>query len=113
MLPKKRRLSAEEVREVLKHGKGVRTGSVSLKYVEKQGLFRAAAVAPKAVAKSAVERNRLRRALYRVLATLPPEEAQVLRNTLGVFFIQRIPTPLTPGLREDISGLLKKLSSHV
>ena len=114
MLPRKRRLSAAEVREVLARGRGVRSGVVSLKYVEKQGFFRAAVVAPKSVARHATERNRLRRALYNTLATLPPEETQNLKNTIAVFFIRNIPSPLTPTLRADITSIIKKLhTSHV
>jgi RNase P protein component len=109
MLPKKRRLTAAEVREVMATGKGVRSGVVSLKYVVKHGLFRAAVVAPKSTAPKATVRNRLRRAVYQILATLPPGEKKMLENTMGVFFVRSIPTPLTPVLRSDISGIVKKL----
>jgi RNase P protein component len=113
MLPHARRLRAAEVRDIIANGKGVRAGAISLKYVEKQGVFRAAAVAPRSVAPRAADRNRMRRALYHVLATLPSAEAQSLRNTHGVFFIRSIPTPLTSTLREDITGIVRKIDHHV
>jgi ribonuclease P protein component len=106
-------LRASEVREIIAAGKSIRAGVVSLKYLEKPGFFRAAVVAPKSVLKGAVERNRVRRALYQVLATLPPGEARALNNTTAVFFIRNAPTPLTSVLRENISGIVKKLPSYV
>lgn len=109
MLPKKRRLSSAEVREVLARGKSIRGSVLSAKYVENKGPFRASAVASKAVAKRAVDRNRLRRALYQALATLPPGLAGALSNTKIVFFIRSVPDPLTPALREDIKGIIGKI----
>jgi RNase P protein component len=114
MLPKKRRLTALQVREVLSAGKGVRGGVVSLKYVAKQGFFGVAVVAPKSVARRAVDRNRLRRALYRTLASLSPAQASALNNAMAVFFIRSVPSPLAPRLKEEITDILKKLpQSHV
>jgi ribonuclease P protein component len=114
MLPKKRRLSSAEVREVLARGKSVRGSVISLKYVVNKGIFRAGVVAPKSVAKRAVDRNRLRRALYQALATLPTAKTQQLSHIMAIFFIRSIPSPLTPALRDDISGILSKIPpSHV
>jgi ribonuclease P protein component len=113
MLPKKGRLSTAEVREIIAQGKSLRSGVISLKYLANKGFFKASAVASKSVAKRAVDRNRLRRALYRVLQTLPPEQILKLRGLSAVFFIRSIPTPLLPTLREDIKGILTKLTPHV
>jgi ribonuclease P protein component len=111
MLPKRRRLSAAEVSEVIKHGRSVRGTLVSIKYVAKQGFFRAAVVAPKAVARKAVERNRLRRALYAALEGLPKDSFQGLT---AVFFIRAIPpSPMAPALRHELSLLAKKTAPHV
>ncbi len=114
MLPKKRRLSSAEVREVIARGKSVRGAVLSLKYVTNKGFFRAAVVVPKSVAKRAVDRNRLRRTLYRSLATLPSPKTQVLNNTMAVFFLRSIPSPLAPALRDDISAIISKIPpAHV
>lgn len=113
MLPKKRRLSAPQVREVLAFGKSLRGGSLSLKYLVKPGLFGAAAIAPKAVARRAVDRNRLRRTLYRTLSTLPPTQKDKLHNMMAVFFIRDTPSPLASVFKEDIVNILTKLPPHV
>ncbi len=109
MLPKKRRLTAAQVKEVLSSGKSVRGVAISLKYVVKPGFFGSAVVAPKAVARLAVDRNRVRRALYRALSSLSPQEAHILQNKMTVFFVRSIPSPLQPTLRAEVVGLLTKL----
>jgi ribonuclease P protein component len=114
MLPKKRRLSSAEVRDVIARGKSVRGTVLSLKYVVNKGFFRAAVVVPKSVAKRAVDRNRVRRALYRTLANLPPPTTHILSHTMAVFFVRSVPSPLTPALRDDISAILNKIPpAHV
>ncbi len=84
MLPKRRRLSAAEVREVIAQGRGRRGEVLSSKNVAKQGPFACAVVVSKKVAKSAVRRNSLRRAVYRALqgATLPQSGHMVLFYTV-------------------------------
>ena len=77
MLPKQARLSAAEVREVLKSGRSLRAGALSIKYT-KAAKAKAAVVVSTKVAKRAVDRNRLRRAGYRALAHLPPRIHAVL-----------------------------------
>ena len=109
MLPKKRRLTAMQVREVLSSGKSLRGVAISLKYVVKPGFFSSAVVTPKAVAGLAVDRNRVRRALYRALSSLPPQEARILQNKMTVFFIKGIPSPLQTTLKAEVVGLLTKL----
>lgn len=114
MLPKKRRLTSAEVREVIAHGSSLRGGVVSLKYVTNKGDFKVAMVASKSVAKRAVDRNRLRRALYRAFTTLPPEAITVLARAHTVFFVRNIPSPLIPALRNDMSAIINKISpTHV
>lgn len=72
MLAKRVRLSAAEVREVIRTGKSARGTGISAKYVAATGP-KVAVVISKKVAKGAVERNRLRRLVYRHLpAPLPP-----------------------------------------
>lgn len=97
MLPKRKRLSAREVREVLKRGKSLRAGAVSARYTEALS-GKAAVVVSSKVAKGAVERNRLRRAGYRALGSPPPRKHVV-------FFIQN--KTLDP---QDIRSVCLKLS---
>lgn len=84
MLPKHKRLSAQGVRDVLKLGRSARGSVLSVKYISGGGPFCAAVVVSKSVAKRAVDRNKLRRAVYHALG-LPPTPA------LGraVFFVQK------------------------
>lgn len=65
--------------------------------------LRSAAVVSKAVAKRAVDRNRLRRALYRALQSLSGEGR-------AVFFVQQIPPPpLSTAFARDLAALQSKL----
>lgn len=97
MLPKRGRLSAAEVREILKSGRSARGGGVSAKYIRAQG-SKAAVVVSKKVAKTAVLRNRLRRAVYAALAALPADRHVV-------FFIQK---PVLD--KAELMSLCSKLS---
>jgi ribonuclease P protein component len=102
MISRDRRLRAAEVREVLANSSRARAGALSVRYQATPEPLRAAVVAPKARFKSAVMRNRLRRAVYRALA-----EVQVARGR-AVFFIDAVPTPpLSPAYHRDIKALLK------
>ena len=102
MLRKHARLRAAEVREVLAKGRGKRGEFLSLKLFSASGPFRAAAVVSKKVAKTAVGRNRLRRALYGAL-----RETSLPLSGHAILFVQRIPaTPLRPAFKEEIKKLL-------
>lgn len=102
MLPKKSRLTAVEVREILKSGRSARVGTLSAKV--RAGTpaqaGKAAVVVSSKVAKSAVERNRLRRAAYALLQTALP------RGTEVVFFLHK---PLIDP--KEFIALCSKLSS--
>ncbi|OGC88740.1 hypothetical protein A2419_03185 [Candidatus Adlerbacteria bacterium RIFOXYC1_FULL_48_26] len=101
MLPKRRRLSAREVKDVLAAGRSRRASLLSAKYVTGSNVLRASAVVSKKVAKKAVERNRLRRALYRALTAYKG-------TGTAVIFIQKVPAgPLTPAFLNDLVVLLK------
>jgi ribonuclease P protein component len=107
MLPARRRLSAREVREVIKKGRAARSASLSLKYLPAPGPLRAAAVVSKSVVRGAVERNRVRRAVYRALQGLAAPTA----GGQAVFFVQKLPEPpLSPALAREIAVLLKKFA---
>lgn len=98
MLPKTKRLTAQEVREVLKLGKPVRAGAVSARYTVGTAAKAAVVVSTK-VARSAVTRNRLRRLGYAALTTLPT------RTHLVIFIQSKDVT------QADIATLCSKLSS--
>lgn len=98
MLAKKQKLTAVQVREILKSGRSVRSGTLSAKFKTAAGAKAAVVVSTK-VAKSAVERNRLRRAAYRTLRTSLPKNMHV------VFFLHK-PT-LDP---QELHALCLKLS---
>ena len=97
MLSKTRRLTAAEVREVLKKGRAMRVGDISARYIA-ASKGRAAMVVSTKVAKRAVDRNRLRRQGYAALPSSLP------RATV-VFFIQS--KTFDP---KDIAALCSKLS---
>jgi ribonuclease P protein component len=113
MLKKSARLTRQDVEEVLKYGRSVsiltpkgQKSLISAKFLAKPGTFRAAAVAPKAVAKSAVVRNKLRRAVYRAIANLPAPK----NPGIAVFFVRAIPkSPLTPAFEEEIQAFLARI----
>jgi ribonuclease P protein component len=70
MLKKSARLRAAEVAEVLARGKSVRVGPYGGKLVASNEPLRVAIVVPKKSVRTAVARNRLRRAAYRALPSL-------------------------------------------
>lgn len=97
MLPKHSRLTAREVRAILKGGRSVRGGGVSAKFTP-ASKGKAAIVVSAKVAKKATERNALRRAAYRALPSLP--KAHI------VFFIQT--KTFDP---DELANLCSRLSS--
>lgn len=115
MLPKRARLTSSEVDEVLTKGISIyaplpkgQKGLISAKFLAIPGSFKSAAVAPKSLAKSAVERNRLRRAVYSAISSLPTPK----KPGHMVFFVRSIPkTPLVPAFTEEISIFLQKISA--
>jgi ribonuclease P protein component len=97
MLAKKARLTGHEVREILKSGRLIRTPSISVKYRPGEQT-KVGVVVSKKVAKKAVKRNQLRRAIYDVLGRVLPENVQ------AVFFLH------TPLINEsEITALCSKL----
>ncbi len=86
MLKKRKRLLSREVEIVLKSGRSSRSAHLQLKFVALDHPLRASAVVAKSVARKAVTRNSLRRALYRALAVTPTG----LRGN-AVFFVRLIP----------------------
>lgn len=98
MLAKRQRLTAAEVREILKSGRSARSATLSAKFLPGKGAKAAVVVSGK-VAKTAVLRNKLRRAAYRTLRASAP------KNTHVVFFLH------APALDPDeLKALCLKLS---
>lgn len=98
MLSKRSRLTALEVREILKRGRSARLGALSVKYMHTTDAGAAVVVSSK-VAKTAVLRNKLRRAAYRALRGALP------KNIHAVFFLH------SPALDpEELKTLCLKLS---
>lgn len=106
MLSRAHRLRSAEVNEILAQGRPIRGNALSARVLPAKDGLRAAVVVPKSVAKTAVMRNRIRRAAYRELAGLPaPRPAAAV-----LFFVRRIPPPpLAPALREEIGAILKQV----
>ena len=82
MLAKNQRLTAARVREIIKSGRSARSATLSAKFVPSK-VGKVAVVVSSKVAKTAVARNKLRRAAYRALRTALPKNTQV------VFFLHK------------------------
>ncbi|GEM_PF-1201815 len=114
MLPSSRRLRTKEVEEVIKRGVSARGVFITAKALKNDGTIegvRAAAVVSKKIARSAVERNRLRRALYRAVGIVASEKGTTTNHGMNVvFFIRSIPpNPLSPAFLKDVSSIIKSL----
>jgi RNase P protein component len=115
MLPKAARLTSKEVEEVLKKGSPVhislpkgQKSLISARFLRASGGFRAAAAAPKSLVKSAVMRNRLRRAVYGALASLPSPK----KSGMAVFFVRGVPKkPMTRAFAAEIALFIEKISA--
>ena len=101
MLPKRRRLTAAEVREVIRKGRSQKANFMSFTYMASSSPMRVAVVVPKSVAKKATMRNRVRRAVYQALTGLPG-------TGTGVVLVRRIPSaPLSAALSNELAILIK------
>jgi ribonuclease P protein component len=102
MLHTRKRLRAHEVREIMAKGRSARAPHLSMKFLNTSQPFRAAAVVPKSLARKAVLRNRLRRALYRALASSP----LAAKKISAVFFVRSIPRDaLAPAFAHELGAL--------
>jgi len=111
MLSKSRRLRAAEVVDIIRSGKNVRAAFLSAKMIPSaDGTIRAAAVVSKAVGKNAVGRNRLRRALYRAVASVEATGHAPKSGMCVVFFVRSTPPPpLPPTFAADIEHIFSSL----
>ncbi|MDE2213106.1 MAG: ribonuclease P protein component [Patescibacteria group bacterium] len=106
MLKRSSRLRAGEVAVVVRQGKALRARFLSAKILNHgSATIRAAAVVPKSVAKTAVARNRMRRALYRAFATHIPSSAKGFDI---VFFLRTLPSDTTL-IAQDVETILHLL----
>lgn len=107
MLAKARRLSAHQVKRVLREGLRARSGFLSARFVRTEvGKEAFAAVVSLKVARNAVGRNKARRALYAAVAaaSLPPVKAAIL--------LERLPQgSLRPSLSKEVPELFTQVRS--
>lgn len=102
MLPKKKRITKELFNIIMKTGKGTPGAFFTFRHTISPTPHYAV-VAPKAVAKGAVLRNKLRRAGYRALSVFP------IKSGSGIFFYKKEALKATgEELKTDIEQLLKK-----
>lgn len=103
MLQKKKRVTKELFQTVIKSG-GTLSGSLFIFRYIKQKTPQYAFVVSKKIAKSAVDRNKLRRQGYNALSSYK------LKDYLGVFFYKKEVKGVTfKEIKEDIGIILNKL----
>jgi len=106
MLTKSKRLRSEEVEQVMKTGKSARSAHLQVKFAASDAALRSAAVVPKSLARKAVARNALRRALYRALAA---SDTKLCKGN-AVFFVRLVPKPKPAAVfAEELIELLPKV----
>lgn len=111
MLNKKYRFhSRGGVRYTYQHGKSIRKPNITLVHaVNSRGRQRFAVVVSKKIAKSAVERNRIRRRVYEAIRAVKREENfEVAKDNIFVVYAKNIKTMPFEELKVLISGLLKE-----
>jgi ribonuclease P protein component len=106
MLPKKNRLTRQELDRVFKEGKTISGDYLYLKFLpsEDKALTQISAVVPKTISKKAVIRNRFRRKIYNSIlasAKTPPIKGVVVIN-------KDISKLSEPQLNNEINKLLNK-----
>lgn len=105
MIPKERRIGRELVGLVVKTGRPIDSRYFFTRFLYKSGVFGVAVSVSKKVCKRAVDRNRLRRRVYSILA----KEAQG-KNKLIVFSAKKeAPTLRREFLRKELVNILKKI----
>ena len=103
MLPKNKRVTKELFQKIMKIGGTLASPLFVFRYMESDKP-QYAFVAPKTVAKRAVDRNKLRRTGYNALNTY------TLKNISGIFFYKKAGKLASKGeIKGDIGVLLKKL----
>ncbi len=111
MLPSSKRLTTSLFKETIAKGRIFHSSLFTIRVMKSEGLSRFSVAVPKKVAKTAVERNKLRRRTYSVLRNL---HSRIKVGFHGVFITKpSIKTANIDSIREDTeqffvkSGLLK------
>ena len=108
MLKKRLRLRSLEVEQVMKAGRSARSAHLQVKFIAGNMPLRSAAVVPKSIARKAVARNTLRRALYKALlgANGSPKGS-------AVFFVRVVPKEKPVSVfSQEIPSLFSKVGSQ-
>lgn len=111
MLSKRYRFhSRGGVRYTYQHGKSIRKPNITLVHaVNTRGRQRFAVVVSKKVAKSAVERNRIRRRVYEAIRAVKKEQNFIAeKDNIFVIYAKNIKTMPFADLKNLISGLLQE-----
>lgn len=102
MLPKKKRVTKEIFQTIMEKGNIIPGSFFVFRYI-KQDQPQYAFVAPKKIAKGAVERNSLRRAGYNILRLYN------LKTNAGIFFYKKEALSVdNDKIRKDIEFIIKK-----
>lgn len=101
MLPKHTRLTTAEVKKVLDLGRGKRGPLLGIKMLPGSAGFKCAVVVSKKVAKSAVMRNRARRAVHEAL-----RKTSLPSSGHAILFVQGLPKEK---IQEAFTAELNKL----
>ncbi|OGI95508.1 hypothetical protein A2917_03055 [Candidatus Nomurabacteria bacterium RIFCSPLOWO2_01_FULL_42_17] len=117
MLPKKNRVSTNEVDKIFKEGKFLNSPNLTFKYIRNQRNqdkeIKISFIAPKSVAKLAVTRNLLRRrgysALGEYLREYISEFPSGLRGLRGVFVFKKYQDDITT-INNEIKNILDKIN---
>lgn len=103
MLSKNKRVTKELFQKIMKAGGSLGSPFFLFRYI-KSDKPQYAFVAPKGVAKKAVDRNKLRRIGYNAL------NLSSLKNFSGIFFYKKQGKNASPQeIKEDIESLLKRI----
>jgi len=103
MLPKNKRVTKELFQRIMKTGGSLASPFFSFRYINSDKP-QYAFVAPKSVAKRAVDRNKLRRIGYNNLNSF------TLKNISGIFFYKKQGKNVSSQeIKKDIENLLKRI----
>ncbi len=107
MLAKKNRSNTKDVEKVFKVGKFINSPFLTFKYIlnTKNSLPKISFIAPKSIAKKAVERNSLRRLGYQALKN---HIKQFPAGIVGAFVFRK-PTAKVTEIENEIQTILNKL----
>jgi ribonuclease P protein component len=103
MLPKKKRVTKEQFLTIMKQGGTLSVPLFMFRYIP-QKTPQYAFVAPKTIAKSAVDRNRMRRQGYNALI------GQTLKPCVGIFFYKKEAQKASPkDIKDNVAMVFSKI----